>query len=168
MDAQKKDTPVMAGGTEVPTAHKKGASRKAGRRERVSFGEHRAKLHVRGLPEGTVGRWVNDAGGRIEEMQDRGYQFVGKDNVLIGEGPDDGNVALDSRVVKIVGKDESGQPLRAYLMATNKEFYDEDQAAKKAEVDSMEAAIKHGQHGKKPGDGRYMPSQGISVSEYKP
>lgn len=162
------ENPMPAGGTEAQDALKKKPSRKAGRRERVSFGEHRAKLHVRGLPPDVVGRWVNDTGGRIEEMQERGYQFVGKDNVLIGEGPEDGNQAIDTRVTKIVGRDESGQPLRAYLMATKKEFYDEDQAAKNAELDAVDSAIKHGQHGKNPGDGRYIPSPGIKVSGYKP
>ena len=43
-----------------------------GRKARVPFGGARQKLSVSGLPEDTVGRWVNDDGVRIEEMLDRG------------------------------------------------------------------------------------------------
>ena len=141
---------------------------RASRRERVPFGQARTKLGVKGLPDNTVGRWVNDSDSRIQEMLDRGYRFVDKDGVFVGEDIIDGNASLDTRVSKIVGRDESGRPLTAHLMAIPKDFHEEDQAAKNQEINELDTAIREGQLSRSAGDNRYVPHGGISIKDYKP
>lgn len=156
--------------SDVAEAPKKAAIK---RRERVPFGKARQKLSVKNLPEDSVGRWVNDRDGHVEELLDRGYSFVDKKGVFVGEEVTDGNAALDSRVSKVVGRDEAGRPIVAYLMATPKEFYEEDQKAKAVEIDAVDSAIRQGQHSRAAGDNRYIPESvgGIKIGSkdnYKP
>jgi hypothetical protein len=104
-------------------------------------------------------RWINDtADGRVQRAEDGGYGFVTADGTeRIGEGQN-GNSDLGSRISRIVGTKEDGTPLRAYLMAIDEEYYQEDQAAKQKEVDEIDAQIRSGSVGNtKPGqDGRYV------------
>lgn len=136
---------------------------KADRKERVPLGAIRAKMTVdAGTKERYPGkkmRWVNDtADGRVQHAQDGGYEFVASDgSEQVGEGGN-GNSDMGSRISRIVGKNEDGTPLRAYLMAIDENLYEEDQAEKQKEVDAIDAQIKAGSvGGTKPGqDGRYV------------
>ncbi|MCF4166341.1 hypothetical protein L2U69_11855 [Zavarzinia compransoris] len=123
------------------------------RRERIPLGAPRSKLGAdqRG---GFVRRWVNDTSGRLEQAQAAGYSFVGEANAI--------STDTGSRQSQVVGTREDGTPMRAYLMETPREFYEEDQALKQREVDKVDEAIKGGSVAGSPGvDGRYIPSQGI-------
>lgn len=139
------------------------ARSKADRKERIPLGNVRAKMTVddgtRDKYQGKRLRWVNDtADGRLQNAELGGYEFVTADGTeRIGEGSN-GNSDLGSRVSRIVGTKEDGQPMRAYLMAIDEELYQEDQAEKQKEVDQIDTHIRSGAiGGTKPGqDGRYV------------
>ena len=122
-----------------------------GRAERVPLGSHRQKLVSNARP-GFVRRWVNDKGARIQYALQGGYEFVSKSgSTATTTDPGDG-------VSQIVGTKEGGDSMRAYLMEIRKEWFDEDQAAKRKRVDEVEAQINRGKddHGEVGKDGRYM------------
>ena len=99
--------------------------------------------------EGFHRHWVNDMGGRIEEMTERGYSHVtGKDG---------------KHVSRRVGSHPDGGALTAYLMEIPEGWWTEDQVAKQKIVDEMEETIKRGELNRQQGDGRYVPAQGISI-----
>lgn len=96
-----------------------------GRRTRIPMGGSQLKL---GGPtrDGYVGRWVNDDPGRIKMFEDAGYA----------------KRLVDGKVEKrAVGTNEEGKVKYAILMEQKQEYYDEDHAAKMAEVDEIDAAI---------------------------
>lgn len=108
-------------------------------------------LTVDGVPRGYVPRWVNDTGDRILRFLEAGWEFLTTKGVTVGEKTVDqdpeGNIG--SVVSKRVGS-RDGQPLYAYLMVIEEEFYEEDQKEKYKVVDKTEAAIKapkEGQYG---------------------
>ena len=146
------------------------ATPSAERRKRIKSGAHRLKLHAEGIPEGYHPHWANDDAGRIQELMDRGYKFLSRDGVVIGEDASDGNTALDTRVSRIVGVNPQGTPKVAYLMVIPQEFYDEDMEDLSAENDALIREIREGQTARKAGDGRYVPEGGISLKagKYKP
>lgn len=128
-----------------------------GRKQRIPLGSPQQKLAATIRP-GYVGRWVNDEGGRLQQAQMAGYSFVNEDTTKQGTNADPG-----TRISRIVGKQEDGQALRAYLMEQTEENYAEDQAAKQAQLDAFDEAMKRGNSDGKAADGRYIPSQGISI-----
>jgi hypothetical protein len=105
-----------------------------------------------------VRRWVNDIGGRAGEFEAAGYNFVAE--------ADANSSDVGSRISQVVGSQDNGQPMRAYLMEKPKEWYDEDQREKQAlTVDRTEEAIKRGNvEGNVGAEGRYVPTQGIRVT----
>lgn len=147
-----------------PTANRK--AEKGRKSNRVPLGQHRKKMTVdpalkeRLENEGYVLRWINDdLRGRIDGAQQAGYQFVTSNGVeQIG---DDGEQNTDpgSRVSMRVGTCEDGSPMRAYLMAIRRDFFEEDQAEKQAHVDQIDEAIKYGRAA--PGEQQYIPKSGI-------
>lgn len=123
------------------------------RRQRLKWGDPKLRMSVDGdtveklKREGKVPRWVNDDGkGRIEKLQQRGYDFVADDSVKVGEDGD-GNTDMGSRVSRIVGTTKSGDPMRAYLMVQTGEFYEEDQSEKEARNKMVDDAIRRGEPG---------------------
>lgn len=96
-------------------------------RNRISFGN---------LDKNFVYRVVNDKDERLKQALEGGYEFVESDEKLGDERAAEGT-AIDSRVAKPVGNGVTG-----YLMRIKKEWYEEDQAAKAAEVDKSEEAMK--------------------------
>lgn len=139
------------------------------RKERVRFGSARQKLAVPDLP-GFFLCWINDVGGRLIEAQNGGYDFVTTDEMKrIGEnlsqaGWVTGTNANDTRVSVIVGKNEDGSPMRAYLMKLKQEWRDEDMADRQKEHDEIDAALRGGNvNGEVGKDGRYVPDQGIKI-----
>jgi len=135
------------------------------RERRVPLGAPRLKLAV---PDrnGYKRRWVNDDGGRLQEAQDGGYQFVTDSTLHVGHDVENGNSDMGSRVSRIVGKTDGGEPLRAFLMEIKQEWYDEDQAEKQKKVDEIDEAIKHGDAGSSglSADERYEANGGIRIS----
>ena len=81
-------------------------------------------------------RFVNDIGGRLQILQEAGYELVKDDSISVGDGRIT-NTELGS--VKSV---TSNDGTKSYLMRIKKEFYQEDQAAKFARIDEQENAMK--------------------------
>jgi len=134
---------------------------KQDRKKRVPLGTPRMKLSVE-VPQGKVGRWVNDSAGRIDAATDGGYELV-RTGVHVGEDAESGNSSLDSCVSRRVGVQDDGEPLTAYLMVIDKDLYDEDQDVKQAELDKVAEAIKTGKLENNLGKHGYTPEGGISV-----
>jgi hypothetical protein len=86
-------------------------------------------------------RWINDNGGRIEQMTAGDDWDLVPDPAKEGKSDADG---LGSIISKVVGKSENGSGMRAYLARKPKEFYIEDQAEKRRSLDATMDAIKRG------------------------
>ena len=117
------------------------------RESRVPFGVTRTKLEVPMTIEGYHLHWVNDSAGRIPEAQRGGYTFV--------EPKEVGAVDTGTQVKRLVGRNEDGSALYAYLMKIETAFYIEDQATIQGEVDQFDRAIKRGSLEEVSGDNRY-------------
>lgn len=137
---------------------------KEDRKTRTPLGVQRQKLTVANAPEGKVLRWVNDDPGRVQSALSAGYEFLDQDgNITIGTTGTE-NQAVDSRFSRHVKVDERGNPVRAFLMAIDRDLYEEDQAAKMAELDKTDQAILGGAHATEGlGKNAYVPSEGISM-----
>jgi hypothetical protein len=124
---------------------------KKSRKQRVKFGDARLRMSIdpataeKMKREGLVPRWVNDVKGRIPELQLRGYDFVRDPEKEIQAGEDNKNTDMGSAVSKIVGTNADGSPMRAYLMAQDKENYDEDQRLKEEINMKVDEAIRAGE-----------------------
>ena len=136
-----------------------------GRRERVPLGVPRMKLTAHNIPEGKQARWINDKPGRLDDALRGSYQFLDKDGIVIGTGYEDENEDMGSRVSRRVGTENDGTPITAYLMVIDKDLYEKDQAEKMKQVDMVDEAIKSGKFLQNPGDGRYVPRDGINIRE---
>lgn len=160
-----------------PRADRKNARDARGREKRVPLGVIRNKLAA---PQraGYVRRWMNDQSNKIPDALKGWWDFVEKgdhyevrgpfadpeyENIHIGEGADDRNIDIGSRVCQVVGTKEGGAPLIAYLMEIKEEYHKEDKAAKAKQVKEIDDAILRGETG---GDqeGRYTPEGGIKYS----
>lgn len=117
---------------------------KARENVRTPFGGARTKLSVRQKKDPNfMYRWFNDMDDRIQRALDAGYNFV-QTSEISGAGEKDvmaENADLGTRVSKLAGKDEHGNPYNTYLMKIRKEFYEEDQRRKAQEVDEAEAGV---------------------------
>lgn len=133
--------------TIIPTPQVRTQADRPKRESRVPFGVARTKLEVPMTLEGYHLHWVNDSAGRIQEAQRGGYTFVEPKEV---QAVDDG-----TQVKRLVGRNEDGSALYAYLMKIEMDFYNEDQATIQREVDRFDTAIKRGTIDEKSGDNRY-------------
>lgn len=97
----------------APTTEAAGAS-KPNRRRRASVGDLAMKLSAPTRP-GFVRRWMNDAKNRLAQAEELAYDFVTDTGI---QSSDTG-----SRISRLVGTGENGEPLRAYLMETPVEEY---------------------------------------------
>jgi hypothetical protein len=86
-------------------------------------------------------RWINDNGGRIDQLTRADDWDLVPDPSKKGKPDADGE---GSMISKVVGRGESGQPMRAYLARKPKAFYEEDQADKRASIDKTMESIKRG------------------------
>lgn len=120
----------------------------AGRRTRVPLGMKQTALAAEQRP-GYVRRWVNDTSGRLQQAEDGGYTFVSSDQTAK-------STDVGARISRVVGKNENGEGMRAYLMEIPQEWYDEDQRAKQKPVNEFEAALQ----GKPTFEGGYTPRSG--------
>lgn len=123
------------------------AQNSAERRQRIPFGAPKRKLSLDQATaerlQGKVPRWITDKDGRISAAQAGGYEFVTAEG---GEKVGDSGVTESggSHIRKLVGKHEDGSPQYAYLMAIDKEFYDEDQRAKEAVNAKVDESVRRG------------------------
>lgn len=107
------------------------------RTRRTPINGTRNRLTVRGQEEGYVYRIVNDIDDRIQSLQEMGYEIVTDKNVTVGDKRI-ANPTQEGSPVKV----SVGQGIQAYVMRQKKEFFDEDQAAKAARNDELEATMK--------------------------
>ena len=81
-------------------------------------------------------RWVNDTVGRIQMFTEAGYEVVTKD-LEVGDATVDKLSKVGSAITRTVGG-----LMTAVLMRVPREWYNEDQATKMAEVDAAENAMR--------------------------
>lgn len=106
------------------------------RKQRTPVGGARDILTIPGMDPKFHYRWVRDNPGRIQRFQEGGWEVV-TDDLEVGQNTVDRNTKLGSGVTKASG---DGGVLVA--MRIPKEWFDEDQAAKQAKLDAMEATMK--------------------------
>jgi hypothetical protein len=157
----------------TPTPSPRVAEERARRRRRIDNGAGPAqKLYVPDSVKepGYAYRWVNDVPGRLlSKTQDDDWDFVYEKSLAekSAEGADK-NSGLGTRIERIVGQTEGGQPLKAYLVKKPLDFHEEDKAREQRLIDERMAGIKRGQAPSASGDnGRhsYVPSGGIRIDE---
>ena len=120
------------------------SSFKARSGDRLPMGGYTQQLQVTGIPEGYVARWINDDGSRIQQALNAGYIPVYKDGSLGDVEVSGGDLAHeDEWTSKPVGETQYGK-LIAYLMAIRKEWYEENQALKRADGELFDKAIAEG------------------------
>lgn len=110
-------------------------------------------------------RWINDNGARIEQMTTADDWDLVPDPKKEGKPDADG---LGSIISKVVGKGESGQPMRAYLARKPRKFYEEDQRDKANSIKRTVDAIKRGEpqtDAPSLGSAGYVPSSGIQIKD---
>lgn len=125
------------------------------KKKRVPFGALRSKLTVLYQIPGYHLHWINDTPGRIHEAQQGDYEFVSPKEVGFDEA--------ETKVKRLVGKNDDGSALYAYLMKIRQDWYDEDQKTYQAYLDDMDNQIRNGRLNEKAGDKRYVPREGISM-----
>lgn len=113
-------------------------------RERFQFGSAQAKLPVAGTSPNFHYHWANDYPGRIQLFEAAGYMFVKKGEVTLLPGVTPRDNELGDRVSAIVGRNDDGSPLKAYLMKKAMHLYLEDQKRGQERPDAIDAAIKSG------------------------
>jgi hypothetical protein len=114
---------------------------KAREGDRQPMGGYTQQLAVTGIPEGFVGRWVNHDGERVQQALNAGYIPILKDGSLGDIEVSGGDLAHEDQwVSKSVGETQFGK-LVAYLMAIRKEWYEENQRIKQADIDLFDEAI---------------------------
>ena len=102
---------------------------------RTAINGRRNKLSIQGKEPGFEYRIVNDLDNRVIELQERGYEIVTHD-ATVG----DKRVGIPKKEGSPVEISVGGGK-KAYLMRQKKEWYDEDQAAKLADIDESEKAL---------------------------
>lgn len=130
------------------------------RKVRVPLGVPRSKLSAPQI-QGYSTRWINDTVGRLQNAEAGGYEFV-YERELDGQA---GNTDLGDKVSRIVGRNEDGSPLRAFLMKIKETWYREDQRTKQRKVDEIDTAIRRGKLNEQPDDKRYVPKEGIKIDQ---
>lgn len=82
-------------------------------------------------------RFVNDTGSRLHVFQQAGWELVTDTDITVGDArvSDASDLGSGKRVI-------SNDGTMSFLMRIKKEWYDEDQKNKSAEVSEQEAAMK--------------------------
>ena len=104
----------------------------------------RNRLSIRNREDGYVYRIVNanleNDLDRVDAFLEQGYELVPKDKIgTVGDKRVDNASSLGSSSLISVG-----QGTKAVVMRIRKELYDEDQAAKQAEIDAPEQTMRKG------------------------
>ncbi len=110
-------------------------------KKRIPAGMPKLKLKVDGLPSNKRGYWATER--QFRELQDAGYEFVSNNGELtIGE---DGHVNKGS-IISRPASQTTDQKL--YLMAIDKDWYQENQSIKQERVKSQEQQMFSDQNSK--------------------
>lgn len=94
----------------------------------------RNKLTVKNVDPNYQYRIVNDVEDRVELFKERGYEIV--TDAQVGDSRVDRPSSLGSTTEISVG-----QNVKAVVMRIPKEWYQEDQAVKQAQIDALEASM---------------------------
>jgi hypothetical protein len=125
-------------------------------RKRKAYGGFgNKKLDVNSQVTGYHLCWINDTPGRLFEAEESGYEYVSPSEIGSGERED--------RVKRLVGTNQDGSAMFAFLMKIRQEWYDEDQSSLGEVNRQIEDAIKGGKINKQSNDGRYVPPGGIII-----
>lgn len=141
------------------------ASDGATRKRRNVFNGTEAKLSVHQEIPGYHLHIFTDAGGRIQEALDSGYDFVSPEEVGgVSENVVSRNGDLgDSRIRYLVNPRAEGSEQYGYLMKIRQEWWEEDQAALQEKNNRIDASIRKGRTtGENPAF--YVPREGIKVT----
>ena len=106
---------------------------------RTPVGNLRDILTVRNQDPNYSYRWIAEdpqRPGRSERLKELGYEVVTED-MEVGQKAVDRNTKVGSAITRL-----GGGGITLVLMRIPKEWYDEDQKAKQAKVDALEAAMK--------------------------
>jgi hypothetical protein len=106
------------------------------RKRRTSVAGPRNILTVHDKDPNYFYRFVRNDEGRITWFKDRGYEVVSQPT-QVGDKTVDSGTQLGSAVTK-----HGGGNVTLVLMRIPREWYDEDQAAKEAEIAAVEATMK--------------------------
>lgn len=117
------------------------AESKNARRERRPLGTARQKLEVEDRDEAYRYRWILEE--RTRFAIQGGYEPVLTSGDEYNRESEEHN-DMSSWTAVQAGKTESGKPRMQYLMRIRREWYEEDQKSKQAELDKVDAAILHG------------------------
>lgn len=108
----------------------------SGRVRRTPVGV-RNVLTVNGKDPAYEYRVVNDKDDRVQQYMDAGYEIVKASDIRVGDSRVNAPSAEGSIATCSVGGGMKG-----VVMRIRKEWYEEDQAAKMAQIDQLEAATK--------------------------
>lgn len=135
------------------------------RKRRGVFNGMRQKLQVIGEMKGYHLCWINDIPGMIAQAKEGGYEFVSENEIeMANNNVVDRNNSEGTHIKVLVGTNEDNSGMFAYLMKIRDEYFDEDQADIQSYNDKIDAQICGGNvEGSVGRDGRYIPSQGISI-----
>ena len=105
-------------------------------------------------------RWINDEPGRLITMTKHDdWNVVDNKGGAVKEDSTD----LGNAVSLVVGTHADGSPKRAYLCLKPKTFFEEDQAAKHAELDEQLRQMRTGNDKAGASQSDYVPTSGISI-----
>lgn len=110
---------------------------RAQRVSRTPIAGRRNVLTAAGTDPNFVYRFVNDTGDRVLNLKENGYEVVTDETIRIG----DRRVAVP-QAEGTVRTASVGNGTKAVLMRIKKEWYEENQADKQAEVDEIENSMK--------------------------
>jgi len=145
---------------EAPPPAVDGATRK----RRSAFNGTEAKLSVMETIPGYHLHIFTDAGSRVKQAQDSGYEFVTPTEVGgVSENVVSRNGDLGDRIRYLVNPHAEGTEQYGYLMKIRQEWYEEDQAEIQAKNNRIDAAIRKG---KVTGENSnfYVPTGGIKLT----
>ena len=108
----------------------------SGRRTRTPVGK-RNILSVKGKEAGYEYRIVNDEYDRVDTFKEAGWEVVSNSDVQVGDKRVGQATTPGSAAQVSVGGGQKG-----IVMRIKQEWYDEDQAAKRAEVQELEATTR--------------------------
>lgn len=121
----------------MTNAKKEAIAKAPERRPRRTALGTRNILTVTGKEPGYHYRIVNDAGDRVQEFLDNGWEVVKKEDVRIG----DKRLGNPSSAEGTAATASVGRGATGYVLRIREDWYNEDQAAKQAAVDAQEAAM---------------------------
>ena len=136
----------------------------ATRKRRNVFNGTEAKLGVRSQIPGYHLHIFTDAGSRVQEAIDSGYEFVTPTEIGgVSENVVSRNGDLGERIRYLVNPRAEGTEQFGYLMKVRQEWFEEDQAELQAKNNRIDSAIRKGKMG---GDSPqfYVPNGGIKLT----